>query len=234
MRRVRRQRPEHLRVLGHVDVRQRLRGAGVRPLVQEAAAAPVPAVGVRHNLMSIGSLLAHLLLAAVDVADVGLHVRDLLAVELDVQCMTPCVEGWCGPMLRCIVCGPHGGLEQALVFAEGRSAAVRIVVQPERVTLPRLRQEDAAQVGWSSYWIPTRSYASRSCHAAVGNTGAADSLAGDSRPSGRRPRVPVGSAYVAGDRSSRTGRRLLGCDAGAVVQTGLGSKRREDGRTRQR
>jgi len=84
---------------GHFDVPEVLGDADVGPLVVEAGTAPVPAVGVRHDLVVVGVLLAHLFLAAVDVADVGRHVGDVLAVEGHAEVEDTVGHRVVGPML---------------------------------------------------------------------------------------------------------------------------------------
>ena len=80
-------RPDHLRVFRYLNIGQILGRSRVGPLVEQPRRDVVPAVGVRHDLVAIRAVLAHLLLTAVEVADVGFEVDHLLAVEngLDVE-----------------------------------------------------------------------------------------------------------------------------------------------------
>ena len=55
--------------------------------------------------MSIGAVLAHLLLTAVEGADVGVDIGDLLAVEDRLAVEHAVGPGWCGPVLMNIVFG---------------------------------------------------------------------------------------------------------------------------------
>jgi len=109
--------------------------------------------------VSIGAVLAHLLLTAVEGTDVGVDIGDLFAVEDRLAVEHAVGPGSCGPILMNIVFGlapillVHGfrrdrcGLERLALLERDGLRAGPVVVQRERVALPGLRQEDAPQVG---------------------------------------------------------------------------------------
>ncbi len=143
--------PDHLRVLGDLDVGEVLGRPRVRPLVEQARRDVVPAIGVRHDLVAVRARLGHLLLTAVEVADVRLHVDHLLAVEDRLQ-----MEDAVGRRVVRSDVEEHRVrlgvtvvvLERVRVLRErGDLRAIPVVVHRQRVALPRLWKEDPAEVG---------------------------------------------------------------------------------------
>ncbi|ODR80418.1 hypothetical protein BG842_11115 [Haladaptatus sp. W1] len=144
------ERPEDLSVLRHVDVREVLGRPRVRPLVGHVRGV-IPAVGVRHDFVPVFSRLRHLLLAAVEVADVGANVQHLLAVEdgFDVEdavgrrVVRPDVEKHRVGVVRVLVVF----YRVSVGLQRDDLRTVLVVVEGKRVALPRLRKENPAQVG---------------------------------------------------------------------------------------
>ena len=145
------QRPDHLRVVGDGNIGEILGGPRVGPLVEQAATAPVPAIRVRHDLVAVGPLLAHLLLAAVDVADVWVDGRHLLAVEAEFEMHHPVGGGVVGADVEEHRSLPFLGdliVEAPVLLAERNDLRlVLVVVQRQRVALPRLREQNPPEVG---------------------------------------------------------------------------------------
>jgi hypothetical protein len=99
--------------------------------------------------MPIGSLLAHLLLTAVNVADIRIHIGNLFAVQLDSE-MKYTVGRW---VMRTHINEHRIGvdvtipLNRIFMLTEGDNLRFfRIVIAAKRVALPGFRKEDPPHI----------------------------------------------------------------------------------------